>query len=191
MLDRLLWPMLLETIFLSLSGCRSMIPFEASYIPSGSMEPTLQINDRLWINKASDATSNPARGDIIIFNPTQTLKQQGFEGAFLERIVSLPSETIAFQNGQVYINQSPLSETYVWVGDPTDFGACEDGGGTPSPFSQPVTIPPNSYVGLGNNRLNSYDSRCWGFVTKAEIIGRVVNRYWPTERAGKFKRIQY
>ncbi len=193
MRDYLLKSVLIATTVIGLGGCRSMLPFEARYIPSGSMEPSLQINDRIWVDKAKASQSNLTRGNIIIFNPTPTLKQLGFRDAFVARVIGLPGEEISFRNGQVYINQSPLEETYVQTGAQTRLDLCEGegGSGTPSPFSQPTTIPAQAYIVLGDNRENSFDGRCWGYVTTKEIRGKVVYRYWPPERAGTIQPIKY
>ncbi|MGB7415893.1 MAG: signal peptidase I [Thermosynechococcaceae cyanobacterium] len=191
MSDHLFKPALFAVTLLALTGCRGILPYESRSIPSGDMEPELQINDLLWIDRASYMTSKPVRGDIIVFEPTTTLQEQGFTDAFIKRIVGLPGETIAFKDGQVYINNSPLPEAYVSDNSPTDVEICEEAGSPPSPFKVPTEIPPDSYFTLGDNRLNSYDSRCWGFVTKADIIGRAVYRYLPSERTGGIERVQY
>ena len=93
-------------------GIRTFIA-EARYIPSGSMEPTLQINDRLIIDKISYDFSSPTRGDLVVFNPTRTLRQEKFHDAFIKRVIGLPGETVAVRNGRVYVNGSALTETYI------------------------------------------------------------------------------
>ena len=74
-------------------GIRTFVA-EARYIPSSSMEPTLLINDRLIIEKLSYRFSEPERGDVIVFNPTESLKQQDFHEAFIKRIIGLPGEKV-------------------------------------------------------------------------------------------------
>lgn len=143
---------------------------EARYIPSGNMEPTLQINDRLIINKWSYYFQDPQRGDIVVFYPTETLKQQNFKDAFIKRIIGMPGDKVEIKDGQVYINDQPLAETY--IKEPPDY------------TFEPVTVPPDSYFVLGDNRNNSYDSRYWGFVPRENIIGKAVKRYWPPNRMG-------
>ncbi|NEO68145.1 MAG: signal peptidase I [Moorea sp. SIO3H5] len=155
---------------------------EARYIPSGAMLPTLQINDRLIIEKLSYRFNDPERGDIIIFNPTDTLKKQNFRDAFIERVVGLPGEKVELKDRKIYINDQPLAEDYIADGQRTVIDACKS---APQPYlSKPVTLPPNSYLVLGDNRENSYDSRCWGVVPRDNIIGKAFIIYWPRDRSG-------
>jgi signal peptidase I len=104
------WTEALKTVALSAVlafGIRSFVA-EARYIPSGSMLPTLQINDRLIIDKISYNFRNPERGDIIVFNPTDTLKQQNFKDAFIKRLIGLPGDKVEVKEGRVYVNNQPL-----------------------------------------------------------------------------------
>jgi len=149
---------------------------EARYIPSGSMEPTLQIKDRLIVDKLSYDFSPPQRGDIVVFNPTPTLKQQNFKDAFIKRVVGLPGETVEIKDGRVYVNGTILDETYV---------------AAPSKPWNPVTVPTDSYLVLGDNRNNSFDSRYWGFVPRSSIIGRAVFRFYPFDRITSLNRPVY
>jgi signal peptidase I len=150
-------------------GIRTFVA-EARYIPSGSMLPTLEINDRLIVDKVSYHFQNPQRKDIIVFNPTHRLEEQNYHDAFIKRIIGLPGETIAIKDGQVYVNGRPLQEKYVRESPQYPYG--------------PVTVPPNSYLVLGDNRNNSYDSHYWGFVPREKIIGRATVRFWPPNRIG-------
>lgn len=158
---------------------------EARYIPAGSMEPALQINDRLVIDKLSYFFTQPGRGDIVVFNPTQALQEQGFDSAFIKRIVGIPGDRIEIKDGAVWINNTPLQEPYVANGDDTTVDLCSAGQSGLQPFlGQPQVIPPDRYVVLGDNRHNSYDSRCWGLVSRDEIVGRATKRFWPPGRMG-------
>ena len=157
-------------------GIRALVA-EARYIPSGSMEPTLQINDRLIIDKISYDFSSPTRGDVVVFNPTRTLRQEKFHDAFIKRVIGLPGETVAVHDGRVYINGSALTETYIAAKSDYRFG--------------PVVVPANSYLVLGDNRNNSYDSHYWGFVPRQDIIGRAIFRFWPLARIGDLNRPVY
>jgi signal peptidase I len=151
-------------------GIRSFVA-EARYIPSGSMLPTLQINDRLIVDKISYDFRNPKRGDIVVFSPTDTLKKQNFKDAFIKRVIGLPGETVEVKDGLVYVNGQPLQEKYVEDQPNYRFG--------------PFTVPPNEYLVLGDNRNNSYDSHYWGSVPRQNIIGRAVVRFWPLNRVGE------
>lgn len=147
--------------------------FESRYIAAKSMTPTLQLNDRLIIDKLVYHFAMPKRGDIIIFNPTARMKEDNFQDPFIKRIIGLPEETIEVKNGQVYINNQPLEENYIAEAPEYEYG--------------PSKIPSNSYFVLGDNRNNSYDSHYWGFVPKDLIIGKATKIYWPPKRSGIIK----
>ncbi len=151
-------------------GIRTFVA-EARYIPSGSMEPTLLINDHLIIDKVSYDFKNPQRGDVVVFNPTETLEKQNFHDAFIKRVIGLPGDKVEVKNGRVYVNDRPLKENYIAAKPEYQWG--------------PVIVPPNSYLVLGDNRNNSYDSHYWGFVPRSRIVGKAVFRFWPLNRVGE------
>jgi signal peptidase I len=93
-------------------GIRTFVA-EARYIPSSSMEPTLQINDRLIIEKVSYHFQKPERGDIVVFSPTAALKAQNFQDAFIKRVIGLPGDKVEVKNGLVYVNGKVLAEKYI------------------------------------------------------------------------------
>jgi signal peptidase I len=157
-------------------GIRTFVA-EARYIPSGSMEPTLQINDHLLIDKISYDFSSPQRGDIVVFNPTVALQAENFHDAFIKRVIGLPGETIQVKNGRVYVNNVAIKETYIAAKPDYNWG--------------PVIVPSNSYLVLGDNRNNSYDSHYWGFVPRSDIVGRAVFRFFPFSRVGEIDRPVY
>ncbi|MEO1521595.1 MAG: signal peptidase I, partial [Cyanobacteria bacterium J06633_2] len=153
-------------------GIRKFIA-EARYIPSESMLPTLEINDRLIIEKISYRFHEPHRGDVVVFRPTDAIRKADptFNDALIKRIVGLPGDTVEIDpSGHIYVNNNRLVETY--TNEPPD-----DAWG-------PRTVPPNSYLVLGDNRNNSYDSRFWGFVPDDDLIGRAAVRVWPPNRLG-------
>ncbi|MBF2055369.1 MAG: signal peptidase I [Candidatus Sericytochromatia bacterium] len=156
---------------------------EARFIPSGSMIPTLAIGDRLVVEKISYYFSDPERGDIVVFYPPNPAQQElsaggrfmrwlGFtrEAAYIKRVVGLPGETLSVRDGQVYINDEPLKESY------TEFPALDE---TP-----PTHIPENHYFMMGDNRNNSKDSRAWGSMPRENVIGKAFFRFWPMSRLG-------
>jgi signal peptidase I len=187
------WLEAAKTVGLSLLlafGIRTYVA-EARYIPSGSMEPTLQVNDRLIIEKISYYFRAPERGDVVVFNPTKELKAQGFHDAFIKRVIGTPGDRVEIKSGGVYVNDQRLSESYVANGDPTLIEACgapltnNREQAPPPPFlAKPVTIPKDSILVLGDNRNNSYDGRCWGLVSKDDVVGRASFRFWPINRTG-------
>ncbi len=151
-------------------GIRAFVA-EARYIPSASMEPTLEINDRLIIEKISYRLRLPQRGDVVVFSPTKTLQQQGFKAAFIKRVIGLPGDTVEVKGGKVYVNGKALEENYIQ--EPPKYGY------------GPVQVPEAEYLVLGDNRNNSSDSRVWGFVPRENLIGRAGVRFWPPERLGR------
>ncbi len=153
-------------------GIRTFVA-EARYIPSGSMQPTLQINDRLLVDKITYNFQTPQRGDIVVFEPTNKLEEKHYHDAFIKRIIGLPGDTIKIEDGQVYVNGKALDEDYI--------------ANEPLYHYPKTTVPENSYFVLGDNRNNSYDSHYWGFVPRDKIIGRAVIRFWPPNRIGEIE----
>lgn len=151
-------------------GIRTFVA-EARYIPSGSMEPTLQINDRLIIDKLTYDFESPHREDIVVFNPTKVLQAENFHDAFIKRIIGLPGDKVEVKNERVYVNEKPLKENYIAAKPNYQWG--------------PVIVPAHSYLVLGDNRNNSYDSHYWGFVGRDRIIGRAIFRFFPFNRIGE------
>jgi signal peptidase I len=110
-----LWLEGIKTVGLSLVfafGIRTLVA-EPRYVASGSMLPTLEINDRLMVDKLSYHWSNPERGDIIVFSPTETLKRQNLKDTFIKRLIGLPGEKVEIKEGRVYINDQLLREKYI------------------------------------------------------------------------------
>lgn len=163
----------LQTIGLSVVlalGIRHFVA-EARYIPSGSMEPTLQINDRLVVEKISYNFNPPERGDIIVFWPPDSLTPPGQRrDAFIKRVIGLPGEVVEVSNGQVIVDGVVLEEDYIMAPPSYEWG--------------PEQVADESYLVLGDNRNSSYDSHSWGFVPAENIIGRALVRFWPPSRVG-------
>ena len=145
---------------------------EARYIPSESMLPTLEINDRLIVEKVSYHFREPQRGDVVVFSPTDAIQQANpdFHDALIKRIIGLPGDTVEVRDGQVYIDGQILVENYIDEAPNYPWG--------------PEVIPEDSYLVLGDNRNNSYDSHFWGFVPQKNLIGRAAVRVWPLDRLG-------
>jgi len=136
-------------------------------IISGSMLPTIEISDRVILNRlAYVGKLAPHRGDIIVF--TSEEKALSNED-LIKRVVALPGETVEIKYGSVYIDGKALSEDYIAEKPLYDYG--------------PVTIPDNCYFLLGDNRNNSYDSHLWlnPFVPEDDIKGEAVCCYWPLD----------
>jgi signal peptidase I len=145
--------------------------YEFWYIPSESMSPTFQANDRLLIDKKAYEKTLPQRGDIVVFNPTEKLREQNFDKPFVKRVVGLPGETIEIKNGKVYVDNQPLQEDYIAE--------------SPKKIIKQQIIPRDAYFVLGDNRNNSFDSQYWGYLPQDLILGKVVSVYFPPARARK------
>lgn len=139
---------------------------QAFYIPSGSMEPTLMINDRILVAKFLYRFEPVARGDVIVFRYPLNPQRD-----FVKRVVGQPEDRVQLKEGVVYVNENRISETGYTI--KPDFGNYG-----------PVSVPSGQYFVLGDNRNNSEDSRFFGYVPRANIIGRAVFIYWPPQRIG-------
>jgi signal peptidase I len=145
---------------------------EPRYIPSDSMLPTLLTGDRLVVEKVSYKFQPPSRGDILVFQPPTKLQILGYDKnqAFIKRAIALPGETLAVQDGMVYINNRPLVENY--IAEPPAYNL------------QPISVPEGNLFVMGDNRNNSNDSHVWGFLPIDNIIGRAIFRFFPFDRIG-------
>jgi signal peptidase I len=135
---------------------------QAFYIPSPSMTPTLQVDDRVLVNKLSYDLHGVHRGDIVVFRSPQ----EGPEKDLIKRVVGLPGDTVEGRDGHVVVNGKELDESYLPEGVVT------------APF-EPVTIHPGHYWVMGDNRPNSSDSRVFGQIPESRIIGRAFVKVWP------------
>src|SRR5690349_3734004 len=160
---------------------------QAFKIPTGSMENNLLIGDHLLVNKfvfgptplsigrATLPVRPMRRGDIVVFKYPEEPDRD-----FIKRVIGLPGETVELRNKKVFINGKPLDEPYVHFLQPpsvvselhelTSFDVRERYG--------PVTVPPNQYFVMGDNRDNSQDSRYWGFLSRDLIKGKSLVIYW-------------
>ena len=154
-------------------------------IPSSSMEPTLhcakpapgceaQFSDRVLANRFIYRFRNPKRGEIIVFKtPPEAKVRCGAGGTFVKRLIGLPGETVSERDGYVYINGAQLKEPYI-AADRRDH----------EPPRSWTKIPKGYYFFMGDNRAQSCDSRVWGPVPRANLIGEVFFVYWPPNRLG-------
>jgi len=148
------------------------------YIPSVSMSPTLKVGDRIIVNKLSYHFHGVGRGDIIVFKapPTVATACHTNDTDLVKRVIGLPGETISDRHDVIYINGRPLAQPWLPKNDPDTLTL---------PF-KPVHIGPNSYFVMGDNRIDSCDSRYWGTVKRSLIIGKAEARIWPISRITLF-----
>ncbi|HKF90466.1 MAG TPA: signal peptidase I [Acidimicrobiia bacterium] len=159
--------------------------FQAFYIPSESMKPTLNVGDRVLVNKVSYRLHDVNRGDIVVFEtPPRAKDADGAIKDLVKRVVALPGESFSTHDGSVYINGRPLREPYLQKGvetcAPNTGPTCSNGEG-----DIPATkIPADDVLVLGDNRGASKDSRFFGPIKESSIVGRVFVRIWPINDLG-------
>jgi len=164
------------------------LAFQAFYIPSGSMEETLQINDRVLVNKISYRFGEPQRGDVIVFDRTpntdenlvgalfrnlaESIGVRTPEADLIKRVIALPGETVEVRRNVVLIDGEPLKEPFLADGVKNQ------------PTMEELVVPEDEYFVMGDNRSRSQDSRFFGTVSREEIVGRAFVIIWPTSRWG-------
>jgi signal peptidase I len=160
------------------------------YIPSGSMIPTLEVNDRVMVSKVNDLFGEIERGEILVFeNPYRVEEEESIPEAvvrsvlealgirtspyddLVKRVVALGGEEIQIRDNQVYIDGAPIDEPYL---NP----------GTSMPDFGPQTIPEGQLFMMGDNRNSSSDGRVFGPIPVDDVIGEAVIRIWPLDRFG-------
>ena len=152
------------------------------FIPSGSMMPTLDIGDRIVVDKLAYDLHGVGRGDIVVFSRPPAENCAGPPVSDLvKRVIGLPGETISLSgNGYVLIDGKRLDET--WLPKSQQGTTYPGPSGSPYSLSHPYKIPANHYFMMGDNRGDSCDSRYWGPIPKSLIVGKVDLRIWPLTR---------
>jgi signal peptidase I len=163
------------------------------YIPSASMVPQLQVNDKILVSRLSYRLHGVHRGDIIVFNAppgveitgshhggplsfiTQRLGLTPRTDVLVKRVIGLPGETVEGRGGHVYVNGKLLVEPYLPTGpmaepDPRMFS---------TPTFAPTTVPSGQLWVMGDQRGDSEDSHIFGPIQKSSIIGRAIVKMWP------------
>jgi signal peptidase I len=148
------------------------------FIPSGSMEPTLQVGDRILVNKLSYHLHGVGRGDIVVFSRPPAENCGGAQvNDLVKRVIGLPGESVSLSHGHVLINGKVLHET--WLPSSVQGVTVPGPPGTPYSLTKPYLVPANHYFMMGDNRTESCDSRYWGPIDKSLIVGKVDVRVWP------------
>ena len=163
-------------------------------IPSESMVPTLEIGQRVLVNRIGERFGSPEVGDIVVFHPPAGAERGNECGGgqppdgqvcdsptadkadvnFIKRVVAGPGDRLRIEDGRVILNGTRQQESFA---EPC-------GGGEGCSFPSEVTIPADHYFMMGDNRGSSDDSRFWGPVPEEWIIGEAFATYWPPSRIG-------
>jgi signal peptidase I len=148
------------------------------FIPSGSMEPTLQVGDRILVNKLSYHLHGVGRGDIVVFSRPPAENCGGPQvNDLVKRVIGLPGETLSLSDGNVYVDGRRLDESWLPA---SAQGVTRPGpGGTLYSLQHAYKVPANDYFVMGDNRTDSCDSRYWGPISRSLIVGKVEMRVWP------------
>jgi signal peptidase I len=164
---------LVETVLLTLV-IFFMIRFavENYRIEGYSMEPNFHDGEFLLVSKINYLIGDPDRGDVIVFHYPQDPKKN-----FIKRVIGLPGEKVQIKSGKLFINDARVPEPYPYNVADYDWG--------------PVTIGPDEYFVLGDNRPESSDSHAWGMLPKKLIIGKAWVSYWPPGEWGAVHEYSY
>jgi signal peptidase I len=165
------WVAVIAVALVLAIGVRTYV-IQTFWIPSGSMEPTLNPYDRILVLKPAYRFTSPATGDVIVFRaPLAEHSMCDSPGVsdLVKRIIGTPGETIWSVGSSIYINGHVLDQDWPHV---QRIGQA----------IQRQTIPPSDYFVMGDNHPNSCDSRVWGYVPRANIIGKVILIFWPISR---------
>jgi signal peptidase I len=181
---------------------------QAFYIPSESMEPTLNghdeglsktgltypdtAHDHLFVNKMIYRLHEPERGDIVVFRAP---KAADFEGGFqhennlIKRVVGIPGDTVYIQDGKLWLNGKVAAESVCNANASNEPCIREPISLLTSPeakfaVNEPLKLGTGEYFVMGDNRNYSADSRFWGVLTRDRIIGKAAVRFWPLSRVG-------
>jgi signal peptidase I len=142
--------------------------FERFIIPSISLQPTLQINDIVFVRKSPNYV--PQKGDIVVFTPSENIKAADSDVSdyYIKRIIATAGNEVEVKQGKVYLNNKPLQEPYIAESPEYELNS--------------LIIPENHYLVFGDNRNNSFDSHIWGLLPKDVIVGQAYKIGWPPQR---------
>ena len=149
---------------------------EPRWIPSGSMLPALQLDDRVLVEKLRVRLHRPLPlGSVVVFHPPALLQEAGYDpsSALIKRVVGLPGDRIEVRDGRLWRNGQAVTSD--WNAEPIDYSL------------EALTVPPGQLLVLGDNRNASLDSHLWGPLGDEQLIGTAVWRYWPLGRFGPIR----
>ena len=146
---------------------------EPRWIPSGSMLPALQLQDRVLVEKLRARLHLPVPiGTVVVFHPPTALVAAGYDpkAALIKRVVAQAGDEVEVRDGVLWRNGSKAAID--WSAEPMDYQL------------EPLTVPPDHLLVLGDNRNASLDSHLWGPLPQRALIGTALLRYWPLDRFG-------
>jgi len=153
---------------------------EPRWIPSGSMLPTLQIQDKILVDKVTPKITSKSnlsnlKNKIVVFNVPEQLINAGYEPdtALIKRVIGIPGDKVEVREGNLYLNDI-AQKNYVF-----DKNINYSIG--------PIIVPEESLWVMGDNRNNSMDSHIWGFLPYEKVIGKAIFRYWPINKIGPIR----
>ncbi len=169
------WVLIVVVALIVSVGLRTYA-FQTFYIPSPSMNPTLQDGDRIIVNKLAVDFGTINRGDILVFRapPAEDCSTLPVTD-LVKRVIGLPGDKLYSIGNTIYVNGTALDE--VWP-------HTEPLGGEIAPASNPVVVTANHYFMMGDNHDDSCDSRMWGTIPRSDVIGKAFVRIWPLTRIG-------
>ena len=153
---------------------------EPRWIPSGSMLPTLQLQDRILVEKLRPRLDRVRHqplplNSIVVFRVPEPLLQAGYDpdAALIKRVVGRPGDLLEVRDGRLWRNGDAVAEP--WLGEEISYAMA------------PITVPENELWVMGDNRNASLDSHLWGPLPEADVIGTAILRYWPLSRFGPIR----
>ena len=169
------WGIILLAALVVSVGLRTFA-FQTFYIPSGSMEPTLLVGDRIIVDKLAVDWGTINRGDVLVFKAPPTEDCGGSPVVDLvKRVIGLPGDKLYSVGDVIYVNGQKFAENWPHT---------EPIGNSIAPASNPVVVSANHYFMMGDNHSDSCDSRMWGTIPRSDVIGKAFLRVWPITRAG-------
>lgn len=172
---------IVETIVVAMSVFVIVYLFflQPHQVVGNSMLPNFHDKEYILTDKISYRFREPTRGEIVIFKSPEDKDKD-----FIKRIIALPHEKIRIAEGRIFVNNKELREDYLDPDSRTSSGKF-------LAETQEITIPSGEYIVLGDNRLNSSDSRAWGTINASKIIGKALLVYWPLNRSRLVKTVYY
>jgi len=160
-------------VWVALALVLRWVAIEPRWIPSGSMLPSLQLQDRVLVEKLRARLNRPLPvGTVVVFHPPPALLDAGYDpnAALIKRVVAEAGDQVEVRDGVLWRNGAPAPLD--WSAEPMGYAL------------EPLTVPPAHLLVLGDNRNASLDSHIWGPLPRQAVIGTAVLRYWPLQRFG-------